>query len=131
MTAQFHQDFANDLAAIPEVSTATEGRVFPLLIDSSDALPAISFNILAGNQDSFYVGSFGLTDYTVDINIYSRSYSTNQTLVDALTGRYNGTRVLLNNSTLAQRAIVENIINTLDNADSKVYRTTVQLTLTV
>ena len=133
MTAKVHQDFASDLASIPLVSSETVGRVFPLLIGSTESLPAMSFTIRDGIPDSFYVDSFGLATYDITVDVYSRSYQTNQELADVIVSRYNGTSLQIgpaDNPTTVQRAIIDNVLNSIDVDDSGVYRTLIELTLT-
>ena len=133
MTAKVHQDFASDLAGITEVNTATDGRVYPLNIQAQENLPAMSFTIRDGIPVSFYKDSFGLTTYDILVDIWTRSYQTNQEIADAIVSRYNGTSLQIgpvDNPTTVQRAIIDNVLNSIDSDDPGVYRTLIELTLT-
>ena len=133
MTAKVHRDFASDLAAITEVMEATNGRVYPLTIDAEEPLPSMSFTIRDGIPVTFYVDSFGLTSYDILVDIWSRSYQTNQEIADAIVSRYNGRNLQIgpvDNPTTVQRAIIDNVLNSIDQDESGVYRTLVELTLT-
>ena len=133
MTAKVHRDFASDLASITEVVAAAGERVYPLTIAAEEVLPAMSFTIRDGIPVSFYVNSFGLTTYDILVDIWSRSYQTNQEVADAIVSRYNGTNLQIgpvDDPTTVQRAIIDNVLNSIDSDDAGVYRTLIELTLT-
>ena len=131
MSLQVHTDFAADLAAITVVDQMTEGRVYPLLIGATAQLPAISYQIRDGDREAFYRDSFGLEIYNVQLDIYSDSYVTNQTIYDAIIDRFNGFSGVIGTGTDVQRIIVASTLNSVDSDDPSIYRTILELTLTV
>lgn len=131
MSLQVQTDFIADLVTITEVDTLTVGRVRPLVVGSGTPLPAISYLFRDGDREAFYRGSFGLEEYTVQLDIYSDSYVTNQTIYDAIINRYNGFSGVLGTGTNIQRIIVASTLNAIDTDDPSIYRTILELTLTV
>ena len=121
-------DFVAELeTTVPVV----ESKVFPLFIGATQDFPAISYTFSNGERQSFYVNSFGLEVYNVSLDIYSHSYVTNQEIYDALVTKFNGQTVVLNGNTMVQRAIVVTTLNSIDPDDSSIYRTLLELELTV
>ena len=121
-------DFVAELEATVPIIT---GKVFPLFIGATASFPAVSYTFRDGERQSFYVNSFGLEVYTVTLDIYSNSYITNQEIYDALVTKFNGQTVILNSNTVVQRAIVTTTLNSIDSDDSSIYRTLLELELTV
>ena len=133
MTAKFHRDFAADLAAIPDVVSTVSDRVYPLIVQSDAELPAIAFTIQDGTTTTFYVNSFGLTTYSIQVDIFSRDYGVNQIIVESIMSRYNGKILSIgssSNPTLIQRALIENSLNFIDPEDPGIFRSTVEILIT-
>lgn len=123
MTTIVQTDFIADLVAITEVGMI----VHPVVIPSGSSFPAISYQFRDGDREPFYVGSFGLASYTVQLDIYSHNYLMNQTIYDAIIAKYNGFTGLLNSNTQVQRISVNSTLNAVDGEDSSLFRTIVEL----
>ena len=128
MSLVVHTDFAAELEVIVPVLS---GKVFPLFIGATEDFPALSYTFRDGDRESFYRDSFGLEVYTVSLDIYSNSYITNQEIYDAIVTKFNGQTVVLNSNTVVQRAIIASTLNSIDSADSTIYRTILEMELTV
>ena len=129
MTLQVHTDVAAELATV--TNDMVNGRVYPLLIPSNAEVPAISYLFRDGDRQAFYRDSFGLSEYNLQLDIYSHSYVTNQNIYDEIVSHFNGFSGAVNNNTIIQRAIVASTLNSIDLDDPTLYRTIVEFTLTV
>ena len=130
MSLQVHTDFIADLVEISQVQTDVGNAVFPLVIPTTEDIPAIVYQFRDGDREVFFRDSFGLETYNLQLDIYSHSYITNQNIYDALINRYNGFSGILG-STNIQRIIVASTLNSVDSTDSSIYRTILELTITV
>ena len=130
MSLQVHTDFIADLVEIQAVQTNVGNSVFPLVVPTGEDLPSIIYQFRDGDREAFYKDSFGLETYNLQLDIYSNSYITNQNIYDALIERYNGFSGTLG-STNIQRIIVASTLNSVDSDDSSIYRTILELTITV
>lgn len=129
MSLIVHTDIAAELATI--TNSLVEGRVYPLVIPTDATVPAISYLFRDGDRQAFYRDSFGLEDYNLQIDIYSHSYVTNQTIYDTIIDHFNGISGPVNNNTIIQRGIIASTLNSIDGSDPTLYRTITELTLTV
>ena len=128
MSLIVHTDFVAELEATVPVIT---GKVFPLFIGATTSFPAVSYTFRDGDRQSFYVDSFGLEVYNLSLDIYSNSYITNQEIYDAIITKFNGQTVVLNSNTVVQRATITATLNSIDPDDSSIYRTLLEMQLTV
>ena len=128
MSLIVHTDFVAELEATVPVVV---GKVFPLFIGATASFPAISYTFRDGDRQSFYVDSFGLEVYNLSLDIYSNSYITNQEIYDAIVTKFNGQTTVLNSNTVVQRATITATLNSIDPDDSSIYRTLLEMQLTV
>ena len=128
MSLIVHTDFAAELESLVPV---VAGKVFPLFIGATEDFPAISYTFRDGDRQSFYVDAFGLEVYNVSVDIYSNSYITNQEIYDAIVAHFNGQTTVLNSNTVVQRTIIASTLNSIDSDDSSIYRTLLEMQLTV
>lgn len=129
MTKQLQIDFKAELGSLSEVDTNVD-EIYAIIIPTDADLPAMTYTFQGGGAETFYQGSFGLTDYTVDINVFSRSYETLVDVADAVVDHFNGFTGELNSSTAVQRIFVENVLSGIEVTDPGVYRSTISLSIT-
>ena len=129
MTIAFQEAFVAELRAITGLSALVGTRIYPLEIPSSSALPAIQYRFSEGFADPFYFGSFDLVQYQVQIDVYADDYRVNQQMVDLIVAHFNGFSGDFNSTEQAQRVIVDNVLDTIDTSNGRVYRTIIELTI--
>lgn len=131
MTMEVQEDFVAEVEAMPVVVSNVDDRIYPLLIDADTQLPAMSYTFRDGIAASFYVGSYGLATYDIDIVLHTRDYMTSVQISDAFVDKFNGTTLELNSNTLAQQSIVGNVIHAPDTDDPGVFRSVITINLTI
>ena len=129
MTVAVQEAFVANLLAIDGLETLISNRVYPLAVPSSAPLPSIQYRFSDGFREPYFRNSFGLTEYEVQMDVYSTSYRVLQTIVDLIEAHFHGFSGELATGVLAQRIIVTNTLNTIDTSNGEVYRTIIELTL--
>ena len=123
----FTQDFYADLSAITAVSSFAGTRIYPL-VGRGDQNDFIVYTpVLGGHPETYYAGDLGLTDETIRVDIYSRSFATNQTVLDAIISHFNGLSGVINASTNVGKASVSGKREMIDSSDSTLYRSSIDI----
>ena len=131
MTISVQEAFVANTLAISGLSDIADISLYPLQIPGGAALPAIQYIFTDGYPEAFYRGSFGLTTYQVQLSIYSNTYRQNQQITDLIVNHFNGFAGALNSSVTAQRVILDNVLTAVDTTNGTVYRSIIELTLTI
>ncbi len=121
------QDFYADLKAITAVSTFAGSKVYPLVGRANQEDFIVYTPINGGIPEAFYAGDLGLTDQTIQVDVYSRSFSTNQTVIESIITRFNGLSGVINSNTVVGKATVSDKRESLDNSDSTLYRSSIDI----
>ena len=131
MTIQVQEAFVANLLAIPGMNALIGTKVYPIQVPPGVSLPAIQYTSTDGYAITYYTGSFGLPEYPITLDVYSETYREGQQIVDLITNHYNGFSGALNSTVNAQRIVLNNVLNSLDTSSGSVYRTIIELTITI
>ena len=118
----FATDLRDDLVADTAVNGLVNGNVNPL-VDKSQELPSIIYKIENSQRVTKFVNSYGHRSRNVTLDFYTTDYNQLDIFQEAINRLYNGTsRQFASTGNFFGYARVENIIETFDTSDDKVFR---------
>ena len=120
------EDFVAEVRAVTEVSTRVGLRIYPV-VDAGQELPSMVYNWRGLSRDSYTIGSFGLRDSFVQLDIYSADYAEVNTLRNAILERFNNFAGQLNSNTTVSSCKVINTREELDNTNRAVFRAIIEI----
>jgi hypothetical protein len=124
------KDFYADLAAIPEVSSFAGSRIYPLLARPGTEDFIVYTPVSGGFEETYYAGDLGMSEIMIQVDVYSRRFSTNQTVIEAIIDYFNGFTGVLNTNSNVGRSYVSAKREDMDDSDSTLYRTSIDVTIT-
>ena len=88
--------------------------------------------VFGGIRDSYYINSFGLLRYDIEMNIYSTDFIEKERLVDALVARLHGFSGEIGDSSRISRFRISSVIPTFENdSNPTIYRSIILGEVTV
>ena len=132
MSIQTLEDFVAQLKTVPVVMTEVGDNIFPTVkLDSTSPSSFIVYNPRGGEAEPYYTGQFGQAIYRIQIDIYTVSFTKNQTIYDGIYEIFNGFSGELNNNTYIGRTELLSYTNTYSKSDGEYFRTTFDIELTL
>jgi len=115
-------DFISHLATvIPSVS------IHPVT-NKASVFPSCTFQVRDGLREQFYVGSEGLRNHKITLNLYCKSYAELQTLKETLTTSYHGFSGVIGSSTITRILISSSVEDTEElSTNDTLYRCILEL----
>ena len=124
----FKADFEIFLKGLDEIN----GFKISNQIDNDFSGDAIVLNVGGGFRDSYYINSFGLLRYDIEMNIYSTDFIEKERLVDALVARLHGFSGEIGDSSRISRFRISSVIPTFENdSNPTIYRSIILGEVTV
>jgi hypothetical protein len=124
------KDFYSELSSITEVSSFAGSRIYPLVARAGSEDFIVYTPIAGGYAETYYSGNLGMSEVIVQVDVYSRSFATNQTVVEAIINYFNGFTGVLNTNSIVGRAYVSAKREDLDPSDSTLYRSSIDINIT-
>lgn len=122
------QDFYAELSAIATVSSFAGTRIYPLLARANQNDFIVYTPITGGIPEALYAGDLGLTEQTIQVDVYSRTFAENQTVIEAIITYFNGLTGVINSNTIIGKAMASAKREMMDTSDSTLYRSSVDIT---
>ena len=121
------KDFYTELKNISAVNSFAGTRVYPLLARPGQEDFIVYTPITGGFPETYYSGDLGLSDQMIQVDVYSRSFSTNQTVIEAIISYFNGLSGVINTNTIVGRAFVSDKREVIDSSDSTLYKSSIDI----
>ena len=125
----FLEDFRGELGGITALADITIEPV----INNSKQLPAVVYNSRGLARQSYTIGSFGLRETFIQIDVYSNDYTQLNTLRNAIVEHFNGFTGTLDEdssgTTIVSSCQVVTTREDLDGANPNTYRSTIELNI--
>ncbi len=121
------KDFFVELKAITEVSSFAGARVYPLVARSGQEDFIVYTPVTGGIPELLHAGDKGITSQTIQVDIYSRSFATNQTVADSIVDYFNGLSGVINSNTIVSMASVTSKRDGIDPEDSLLNRCSIDI----
>jgi len=121
------KDFYAELSSIAEVSSFADSRIYPLLARPGVEDFIVYTPVSGGFAETYYSGDLGMSEQVIQVDVYSRSFATNQTVIEAIINYFNGLKGEINTNTNVGRAYVAAKREDLDPSDSTLYRSSIDI----
>ena len=123
-------DFVSHLSGLEAVQSFCGDNIFAVVNKDITSGNSIVYSPRDGEREVWYAGAKGKAVLTIQVDIYSQSFTDNQTVFNVILETFNGFSGILNNNTDIFYADVKNRTELIDGLDSNTYRTTFDIYLT-
>ena len=123
-------EFVGELRTVDGIMGVIPNQSIMPLVNSQKTLPALVYNARGHARESYTIGSFGLRETFIQLDVYTASFSQLDSLRDAIithfngfTGQFNGAGEFITSTTVVTAR------DGFDAANPEVFRTTIELNI--
>lgn len=123
-------EFVGELRTVDGIMGVIPNQSIMPLVNSQKTLPALVYNARGHARESYTIGSFGLRETFIQLDVYTASFSQLDSLRDAIithfngfTGQFNGAGEFITSTTVVTAR------DGFDSANPEVFRTTIELNI--